>query len=147
MSPKTEGGREWLPWALGRDGVRALGVVLAIAIQCGGCVEHSRQTSRYPEPENRWRPGTYVAESTTKWVFHGTDDVPTEHAPTDDEVVRQASREAESNGWKWPIRCTFVFKSGSDEEWAVEFDPLTLENLRASGLRFGDSDLTIFSER
>jgi len=73
-------------------------------------------------------------------VFHpdGTAD---EQISTYEDVLEVARDEARRHGRRWPLRCVLVLKGDISGKTDIVVDPLTLNNLRATGVRMETVEL------
>ena len=92
------------------------------------------ETPRVEEPLAAAHPEPFVGFSPDYTVHHPNGTVE-ERTSTYEEVLDEAKAAAREHGRRWPLRGVLILKDKTSGKPDVVVDPLTLDNLRASGVR------------
>lgn len=114
----------------------AYGVVIALllaVVLLGGCA--SGRESGDPR-----ETAFYAFSPLYTETFHGVSE---EKVATFEEVLQDAKDAAKENGVKGHLRCVFRYFDDPNHERDVIVDPLTIENLKASGVQLKDVEWVV----
>lgn len=103
-------------------------VLAVIALQCLGC-------SSGPQRGVEGRGTPFFGISPEEVVSDGITGAVERRIITNEGLIEIARRAAAESGREWPVCCALLLKSDSVGDHEVFISPLTVDNLKASGIK------------